>query len=105
MPSKPASMARLHEPADRSGADPLGGDGAGSIDAREECTRACGAESEPSVECPDGIGPTVLPAGYTDELPVAVLVCLGPAYGYEDAGGLGDDVGEVECGELAGTQR
>jgi hypothetical protein len=47
----------------------------------------------------------VLTSGHTDELPVTVLVCLGPAYGHEDAGGLGDVVGEVECGELAGAQR
>jgi len=51
------------------------------------------------------IGVTVRPAGDPDQLPVAVLVCLGTAYGHEHAGGLGDDVGEVEGGELAGTQR
>jgi len=47
----------------------------------------------------------VLPSGDTDELPVAVLVCLGPAYGHEDAAGLGDDVAQVEGGELSGTER
>ena len=47
----------------------------------------------------------VLATGDSDELAVAVLVGLGAAYGHEDAGGLGNDVGQVESREFAGSQR
>ena len=39
--------ACLDEPADRSGPDTFGGDGAGSKDAREECTGPCEEDLEP----------------------------------------------------------
>jgi hypothetical protein len=93
-------MAWARRSAGLSGADALGRHGARSVDPGEERTRNRGAGREPSVECPDGIGLAELPSGDADELPVAVLVCPGTADGHEDAGGLGDDVGAVECGEL-----
>lgn len=96
--------ACLDEPADQTGPDTFGGDGAGSKDAREECTESCEADLEPGVEGTDGITLAALPADDSDELPVAVLICLGATYGHEDASGLGDDVGDVQGGELAGPQ-
>jgi hypothetical protein len=45
--------ACLHEPADRSGPDALGGDGSGSIDPGEERTLACGADLKPGAARPD----------------------------------------------------
>ena len=61
--------ACLHEPADRTGPDPLGGDCAGPVDPSEKCTLASRADPEPIVECPDGISLPVLTAGDSDELP------------------------------------
>ena len=52
-----------------------------------------------------GSVPTVLAAGDSDELPTTVLVCLGTADCDEDAGGLADNVGEVEGGQFPWTQR
>jgi hypothetical protein len=47
----------------------------------------------------------VVAASDADELAVAVLVGLRSAHGDEDAGGLGDDVFDVECRDLAGSHR
>jgi hypothetical protein len=106
MPSKPAAFARAcTSRLTARGPDALARGDAGPVDPGEQRAGTCRADPEPGVECPDGVGLPVLAAGDSDDLPPAVLVGLRAADRDEDAGGLRHDVGKIEGGELAGTQR
>ena len=87
----------LDESADGSGSDALVGDAAGIDHAGEERARSSWADAEPVVERPDRVGESIVAASDTDELTASVLIGLGAADIDEDAGGLGDDVSNVEA--------
>jgi NAD(P)-dependent dehydrogenase (short-subunit alcohol dehydrogenase family) len=61
--------ACLHEPAHRPGPDAFARGNAGPVDPGEQRTGTCRADLEPAVECPDGVGLSVLAAATPTSCP------------------------------------